>query len=198
MSCYITYKGKNYTQEDFIDFLRSQIPSSSTPNNPAEFTNHSGGAYNNNKDIDPQTGRNFRTNTSGQSTNENKATISKPQVKPVTKDTAAKIKSLFDTQGFIEIDTANKTNKELIVIISNYVLEELGHVTPQKKLEAVQSGFKLSNYITTEEISPTRTRVKTNMRNLLKDEVEDTPISLGGINFTSSGDSYAKDAFTCK
>ena len=38
------------------------------------------------------------------------------------------------------------------------------------------------------------------MRNLLKDEVEDvdTPLSLGGINFTSSGDSYAKDAFTCK
>ncbi len=44
MSCYITYKGKNYTQEDFLDFLRSQIPSSSTSSNPAEFTNHSGGA----------------------------------------------------------------------------------------------------------------------------------------------------------
>ena len=26
MSCYITYKGKNYTQEDFIDFLKTQIP----------------------------------------------------------------------------------------------------------------------------------------------------------------------------
>ena len=26
MSCYITYKGKNYTQEDFLDFLKSQIP----------------------------------------------------------------------------------------------------------------------------------------------------------------------------
>lgn len=129
---------------------------------------------------------------------ETKVAISKPQVKPVTKDTAAKIKSLFNTQGYIEIDTANKTNKDLIVIISNYVLEELGHVTPQKKLEAVQSGFKLSNYITTEEISPTKTRVRTNISNLLKDEDEDAPISLGGINFTSSGDSYAKNAFTCK
>ena len=44
MSCYIIYKGKNYTQEDFLDFLKSQIPSSSTLNNPSEFTNHSGGA----------------------------------------------------------------------------------------------------------------------------------------------------------
>ena len=44
MSCYITYKGKNYTQEDFLDFLKTQIPSSSTSNNPSEFTNHSGGA----------------------------------------------------------------------------------------------------------------------------------------------------------
>ena len=26
MSCYITYKGKNYTQEDFLDFLKTQIP----------------------------------------------------------------------------------------------------------------------------------------------------------------------------
>ena len=45
MSCYITYKGKNYTQEDFLDFLKTQIPSSSTSNNPSEFVNHSGGAY---------------------------------------------------------------------------------------------------------------------------------------------------------
>lgn len=180
MSCYITYKGKNYTQEDFLDFLKTQI-SAKTFNEPKEGSKQEIEGF-----------KNYVNSTSS------KNETSKPQVKPVTKDTAAKIKSLFDTQGFIEIDTANKTNKELIVIISNYVLEELGHVTPQKKLEAVQSGFKLSNYITTEEISPTRTRVKTNMRNLLKDEVEDTPISLGGINFTSNGDSYAKDAFTCK
>ena len=28
MSCYITYKGKNYTQEDFLNFLKTQIPTS--------------------------------------------------------------------------------------------------------------------------------------------------------------------------
>ena len=37
MSCYITYKGKNYTQEDFLDFLKTQIPSSSTSSNPSGF-----------------------------------------------------------------------------------------------------------------------------------------------------------------
>ena len=25
-NCYIVYKGKNYTQEDFLDFLKTQIP----------------------------------------------------------------------------------------------------------------------------------------------------------------------------
>ena len=44
MSCIITYNGQNFTQEDFLDYLKSQIPSSFTSNNPAEFTNHSGGA----------------------------------------------------------------------------------------------------------------------------------------------------------
>ena len=45
MSCYITYKGKNYTQEDFLDYLKSLLPNQSiTTNNPSEFTNHSGGA----------------------------------------------------------------------------------------------------------------------------------------------------------
>ena len=33
MSCIITYNGQNFTQEDFLDYLKSQIPSSSTPNN---------------------------------------------------------------------------------------------------------------------------------------------------------------------
>ena len=29
MSCYITYKGKNYTQEDFLDYLKSLLPNQS-------------------------------------------------------------------------------------------------------------------------------------------------------------------------
>ena len=44
MSCIITYNGQNFTQEDFLEYLKTQIPSSFTSNNPAEFTNHSGGA----------------------------------------------------------------------------------------------------------------------------------------------------------
>ena len=42
MSCIITYNGQNFTQEDFLDYLKSQI--STSINNPSDFTNHSGGA----------------------------------------------------------------------------------------------------------------------------------------------------------
>ena len=28
MSCIITYNGQNFTQEDFLDYLKSQIPAS--------------------------------------------------------------------------------------------------------------------------------------------------------------------------
>ena len=44
-NCYIVYKGKNYTQEDFLEYLKSLLPNQSiTTNNPSEFINHSGGA----------------------------------------------------------------------------------------------------------------------------------------------------------
>ena len=37
------------------------------------------------------------------------------------------------------------------------------------------------------------------MKNIIEDEVDDGPVSLGGIKFTSSGyESDAKNAFTCK
>ena len=42
MSCIITYNGQNFTQEDFLDYLKSLLPNQ--PNNPSEFINHSGGA----------------------------------------------------------------------------------------------------------------------------------------------------------
>ena len=46
MSCIITYNGQNFTQEDFLDYLKSQIPVlQSTTVTPTEFINHSGGAY---------------------------------------------------------------------------------------------------------------------------------------------------------
>ena len=45
MSCIITYNGQNFTQEDFLDYLKSQIPVlQSTTVTPTEFINHSGGA----------------------------------------------------------------------------------------------------------------------------------------------------------
>ena len=34
MSCIITYNGQNFTQEDFLDYLKSQIPTSI--NNPTD------------------------------------------------------------------------------------------------------------------------------------------------------------------
>ena len=37
MSCIITYNGQNFTQEDFLEYLKTQILSSSTSNNPSEF-----------------------------------------------------------------------------------------------------------------------------------------------------------------
>ena len=42
MSCIITYNGQNFIQEDFLEYLKTQI--STSINNPSDFTNHSGGA----------------------------------------------------------------------------------------------------------------------------------------------------------
>ena len=161
MSCYITYKGKNYTQEDFLDFLKTQIPSSSTSNNPSVVESQQ---------------------------------VSQPKV-----DIRAKVYELFNLQGYMDIKTNHKTDKNLITAISHYVLEDLGYKTDQEKLQAVREGFKLSEYITTEQISDVHTRVRLNMKNIIEDEVDDVPVSLGGIKFTSSGyESNAKNAFTCK
>ena len=122
--------------------------------------------------------------------------VSQPKVKV---DIRAKVYELFNLQGYMDIKTNHKTDKNLITAISHYVLEDLGYKTDQEKLQAVREGFKLSEYITTEQISDVHTRVRLNMKNIIEDEVDDGPVSLGGIKFTSSGyESNAKNAFTCK
>lgn len=122
--------------------------------------------------------------------------VSQPKVKV---DIRAKVYELFNLQGYMDIKTSHKTDKNLITAISHYVLEDLGYKTDQEKLQAVREGFKLSEYITTEQISDVHTRVRLNMKNIIEDEVDDGPVSLGGIKFTSSGyESNAKNAFTCK
>ena len=120
--------------------------------------------------------------------------VSQPKI-----DIRAKVYELFNLQGYMDIKTSHKTDKNLITAISHYVLEDLGYKTDQEKLQAVREGFKLSEYITTEQISDVHTRVRLNMKNIIEDEVDDGPVSLGGIKFTSSGyESDAKNAFTCK
>ena len=122
--------------------------------------------------------------------------VSQPKVKV---DIRAKVYELFNLQGYMDIKTNHKTDKNLITAISHYVLEDLGYKTDQEKLQAVREGFKLSEYITTEQISDVHTRVRLNIKNIIEDEVDDGPVSLGGIKFTSSGyESNAKNAFTCK
>ena len=130
----------------------------------------------------------------------NPSVVESQQVSQPTKvDIRAKVYELFNLQGYMDIKTSHKTDKNLITAISHYVLEDLGHKTDQEKLQAVREGFKLSEYITTEQISDVHTRVRLNMKNIIEDEVDDGPVSLGGIKFTSSGyESDAKNAFTCK
>lgn len=295
MSCYITYKGKNYTQEDFLDFLKSQIPTKTftwarRAENSYEVSSkgdtrfsalnaklkdgrtieeayqldvkgyraqgdnwrlgkgkapltsmtkeQTWQAYKNLwrqfLEENPTLEQDLRNKASGKvltdmfaSTdisqaralaellNERKSplsTLNNPaeftnhsvvesqQVSQPTKvDIRAKVYELFNLQGYMDIKTSHKTDKNLITAISHYVLEDLGYKTDQEKLQVVREGFKLSEYITTEQISDVHTRVRLNMKNIIEDEVDDGPVSLGGIKFTSSGyESDAKNAFTCK
>ena len=129
----------------------------------------------------------------------NPSVVESQQVSQPKVDIRAKVYELFNLQGYMDIKTSHKTDKNLITVISHYVLEDLGYKTDQEKLQAVREGFKLSEYITTEQISDVHTRVRLNMKNIIEDEVDDGPVSLGGIKFTSSGyESNAKNAFTCK
>ena len=129
----------------------------------------------------------------------NPSVVESQQVSQPKIDIRAKVYELFNLQGYMDIKTSHKTDKNLITAISHYVLEDLGYKTDQEKLQAVREGFKLSEYITTEQISDVHTRVRLNMKNIIEDEVDDGPVSLGGIKFTSSGyESNAKNAFTCK
>ena len=129
----------------------------------------------------------------------NPSVVESQQVSQPKIDIRAKVYELFNLQGYMDIKTSHKTDKNLITAISHYVLENLGYKTDQEKLQAVREGFKLSEYITTEQISDVHTRVRLNMKNIIEDEVDDGPVSLGGIKFTSSGyESNAKNAFTCK
>ena len=130
----------------------------------------------------------------------NPSVVESQQVSQPTKvDIRAKVYELFNLQGYMDIKTSHKTDKNLITAISHYVLEDLGYKTDQEKLQVVREGFKLSEYITTEQISDVHTRVRLNMKNIIENEVDDGPVSLGGIKFTSSGyESDAKNAFTCK
>lgn len=129
----------------------------------------------------------------------NPSVVESQQVSQPKIDIRAKVYELFNLQGYMDIKTSHKTDKNLITAISHYVLEDLGYKTDQEKLQAVREGFKLSEYITTEQISDVHTRVRLNRKNIIEDEVDDGPVSLGGIKFTSSGyESDAKNAFTCK
>lgn len=129
----------------------------------------------------------------------NPSVVESQQVSQPKVDIRVKVYELFNLQGYMDIKTSHKTDKNLITAISHYVLEDLGYKTDQEKLQAVREGFKLSEYITTEQISDVHTRVRLNMKNIIEDEVDDGPVSLGGIKFTSSGyESNAKNAFTCK
>ena len=126
----------------------------------------------------------------------NPSVVESQQVSQPKIDIRAKVYELFNLQGYMDIKTSHKTDKNLITAISHYVLEDLGYKTDQEKLQAVREGFKLSEYITTEQISDVHTRVRLNMKNIIEDEVDDGPISLGGINFTSvSGESASQNAF---
>lgn len=126
----------------------------------------------------------------------NPSVVESQQVSQPKIDIRAKVYELFNLQGYMDIKTSHKTDKNLITAISHYVLEDLGYKTDQEKLQAVREGFKLSEYITTEQISDVHTRVRLNMKNIIEDEVDDGPVSLGGIKFTSSGyESEAENAF---
>ena len=60
--------------------------------------------------------------------------------------------------------------------------------------------FSIKEYFTVEDIEAGKTRVRLNLANLVENEIDDGPVSLGNINFQcGSGYEYeARNAFNCK
>lgn len=122
-----------------------------------------------------------------------------------------KMNSSLDKYGYV--DVLDKNNKEFKLALIKYIVKQLDpSVKTDKEVDnyiskEIKEGrpFTLKKYVTLKEMGD-KTRVKLNLRGIIQDEVEG-PISLGGLNFTSSSqDSNAqnvfkkdmKQAFNCK
>ena len=113
-----------------------------------------------------------------------------------------KVNSSLDKYGYVDVLDKNNTDFKLALI--KYIVKQLD---PSVKTDAQVNAyivkekkegrpFDLKKYVTLEELGD-KTRVKINLSGIIQDEIEDTgPISLGGLNFTSSGqDNNAQDVF---
>ena len=116
--------------------------------------------------------------------------------------------SKLSKYGFVDVITTNKNNKEFIDALVKYVLKEQGHdfktvVEINKHFTLLKNQgtpFSIKEYFTVEDIEAGKTRVRLNLANLVENEIDDGPVSLGNINFQSgSGYEYeARNAFNCK
>ena len=108
----------------------------------------------------------------------------------------------------MDVTTTNKNNKEFIDALVKYVLKEQGYdfknIAEINKhftlLKNQGTPFSIKEYFTVEDIEAGKTRVRLNLANLVENEIDDGPVSLGNINFQSgSGYEYeARNAFNCK
>ena len=122
-------------------------------------------------------------------------------IKPQTSEYISnKTTSSLDKYGYVDVLDKNNTDFKLALI--KYIVKQLdpsvktdeqvnAYITKEKK---EGRPFDLKKYVNLEEMGD-KTRVKLNLSGIIQDEAEG-PISLGGLNFTSSGqDNNAQDVF---
>lgn len=144
-------------------------------------------------------------NSQVQEVTENKVLVSPENSVPLQKKNTLeskvdKVNSSLDKYGYVDVLDKNNTDFKLALI--KYIVKQLdpsvktdeqvnAYITKEKK---EGRPFDLKKYVNLEEMG-NKTRVKLNLSGIIQDEVEG-PISLGGLNFTSSGqDNNAQDVF---
>ena len=122
-----------------------------------------------------------------------------------------KVNSSLDKYGYV--DVLDKNNKDFKLALIKYIVKQLdSSVKTDEQVNAYiikekkeGRSFDLKKYVNLEEMGD-KTRVKLNLSGIIQNEVE-SPISLGGLNFTSSGrdfesrdnfSNFAEEAFECK
>lgn len=117
--------------------------------------------------------------------------------------------------GFVDILAKYRKDKFVLLGLTKFILKDLGHdISTNLKLKQALDSYKVDgnkflvgDYLIVEDLEGGKLRIRYDMSKTLQDEVEDGPVSLGGISFTSSDQEFdsknifkedLSKAFNCK